>query len=325
MYNTMEYNMNNVTIEQLLEAGAHFGHLTRRWNPKMQPYIFTERNGIHIIDLRKTLVLLEIARDAVYEFASQGKIILFVGTKPLIRQFIENEAKRCGTFWVSERWLGGMLTNFQTIRKSIKRLNSIDKMEVDGTFEKLTKKERLLLQRERDRLRKFFGGIEEMTRLPGALYVVDIKKEHIAVKEAKILGIPVIAICDTNTDPELVDYPIPANDDSVKTVELITKLMADAVLEGTEVSRIRMADLTSDSDRKVKEQEMTQEDEQPKIKRKLRQRTTKQDTKQRKATGKKLQAEVTIEPDDINEESTTTNPDTTELQDDENTLSTNQE
>lgn len=317
--------MNNVTIEQLLEAGAHFGHLTRRWNPKMQPYIFTERNGIHIIDLRKTLVLLEIARDAVYEFASQGKIILFVGTKPLIRQFIENEAKRCGTFWVSERWLGGMLTNFQTIRKSIKRLNSIDKMEVDGTFEKLTKKERLLLQRERDRLRKFFGGIEEMTRLPGALYVVDIKKEHIAVKEAKILGIPVIAICDTNTDPELVDYPIPANDDSVKTVELITKLMADAVLEGTEVSRIRMADLTSDSDRKVKEQEMTQEDEQPKIKRKLRQRTTKQDTKQRKATGKKLQAEVTIEPDDINEESTTTNPDTTELQDDENTLSTNQE
>lgn len=317
--------MNNVTIEQLLEAGAHFGHLTRRWNPKMQPYIFTERNGIHIIDLRKTLVLLEIARDAVYEFASQGKIILFVGTKPLIRQFIENEAKRCGTFWVSERWLGGMLTNFQTIRKSIKRLNSIDKMEVDGTFEKLTKKERLLLQRERDRLRKFFGGIEEMTRLPGALYVVDIKKEHIAVKEAKILGIPVIAICDTNTDPELVDYPIPANDDSVKTVELITKIMADAVLEGTEVSRIRMADLTSDSDRKVKEQEMTQEDEQPKIKRKLRQRTTKQDTKQRKATGKKLQAEVTIEPEDINEEATTTNPDTSELQDDENTLSTNQE
>ncbi len=317
--------MNNVTIEQLLEAGAHFGHLTRRWNPKMQPYIFTERNGIHIIDLRKTLVLLEIARDAVYDFASQGKIILFVGTKPLIRPFIENEAKRCGTFWVSERWLGGMLTNFQTIRKSIKRLNTIDKMEVDGTFEKLTKKERLLLQREKDRLRKFFGGIEEMTRLPGALYVVDIKKEHIAVKEAKILGIPVIAIVDTNTDPELVDYPIPANDDSVKTVELITKIMADAVLEGTELARIRMADLTADSDRKTKEQEITQDEEQPKVRRKLRQRTTKQDIKQRKATGKKLQAEVTIETEDISEESITENQENSDIQQDKNTLSTNQE
>ncbi len=295
--------MSLTTIEKLLEAGAHFGHLTRRWNPKMQPFIFGERNGIHIIDLRKTLILLEIARNAVHEIASQGKMMLFVGTKPLIKQFIQNEAQRSRTNWVSERWLGGMLTNFQTIRKSIKRLNTIDKMEVDGTFEKLTKKERLLLHRERDRLRKFFGGIEEMTRLPSALFVIDIKKEHIAIKEAKILGIPVIAICDTNTDPELVDYPIPANDDSIKTVELITKIMADAIIEGTELSRIRMADLTADTDKAIKEQDISTEDEQPKVRRKLRQRTSKTEEKpqQKKSQPKKT---TTTKPNESEMEET---------------------
>lgn len=224
-----------VTIEQLLEAGAHFGHLTRRWNPKMGKFIFTERNGIHIIDLRITQILLDYARNAAFNIASQGKKILFVGTKPQAKETIQNEALRCDTFYVSERWLGGMLTNFTTIRRSIKRLKTITSWETDGTFDKMTKKERLLLVRERERLRKVFGGIEEMTSLPGALFIVDIKKEHIAIKEARTLGIPVIAILDTNCDPELVDHPIPANDDSAMTIQLITNVIADAVIEGTQV------------------------------------------------------------------------------------------
>ena len=240
-------------IEQLLESGAHFGHLTRRWNPKMEKFIFMERNGIHIIDLRKTQVLIDIAREALYNIASTGKIVLFVGTKLQAKGTMEQQALRCKMNYVCERWLGGMLTNFMTIRKSIKRLTSIDKMEVDGTFDKITKKERLLLTREKDRLRKVFGGIEEMNRLPGALFIVDIKKEHIAVKEAKILGIPVFAIVDTNTDPEDIDYPIPANDDSYKTIELVSKIMADAVLEGSEVAKRSMADMFVDDDRVVKE------------------------------------------------------------------------
>lgn len=261
-----------VSIESLLESGAHFGHLTRRWNPKMAKFIFGEKNGIHIIDLRKTQILIDIARNAAYNLASQGKNILFVGTKPQAKSIIEQEAKRASCNYVSERWLGGMLTNFITIRKSIKRLNTIDKMEVDGTFDRLTKKERLLLNRERDRLRKVFGGIEDMTRIPGALYVVDIKKEHIALKEAKVLGIPVIAIVDTNTDPELVDYPIPANDDSIRTIELITKIIADAIIEGSALSRIRSAELEAMGDRVTKEQELSAE-EAVKVQKTFRKRT----------------------------------------------------
>ncbi len=257
-----------VQIEQLLESGAHFGHLTRRWNPKMANFIFMERNGIHIIDLRKTQVLVDIAREAIYQIASSGKIVLFVGTKTQAKDPIAEQAKRCGMNYVSERWLGGMLTNFSTIRKSIKRLLAIDKMEVDGTFEAITKKERLLLSRERDRLRKVFGGIEDMTRLPGAIFVVDIKKEHIAIKEAEILGIPVIALVDTNADPEIVDYPIPSNDDSSKTIELISKVMADAILEGTEIARARKAEFGADSDRMAKENE----DEDAKVQRRMRER-----------------------------------------------------
>lgn len=258
-------------IEQLLESGAHFGHLTRRWNPKMEKFIFMERNGIHIIDLRKTQVLIDIAREALYNIASTGKIVLFVGTKLQAKGTMEQQALRCKMNYVCERWLGGMLTNFMTIRKSIKRLTSIDKMEVDGTFDKITKKERLLLTREKDRLRKVFGGIEEMNRLPGALFIVDIKKEHIAVKEAKILGIPVFAIVDTNTDPEDIDYPIPANDDSYKTIELVSKIMADAVLEGSEVAKRSMADMSADDDRVAKESDAASEDT-TKVKRKFRER-----------------------------------------------------
>ncbi len=259
-------------IEDLLAAGAHFGHLTRRWNPKMEKYIFGERNGIHIIDVRKTQVLFDFALRAVYEVAASNKIVMFVGTKPQAKDVIENHAKRCGMNYVTERWLGGMLTNFSTIRKSIKRLEAIDKMEVDGTFEKITKKERLLLGRERDRLRKVFGGIEEMTRLPGALFIVDIKKEHIAVKEAKILGIPVFALVDTNCDPDPVDYLIPSNDDSVKAVDLFTGKIADAIIEGSEIAKQRVAELSAERERMDKETEAVSVDDQQKVRRKMRER-----------------------------------------------------
>lgn len=247
-------------IDSLLEAGAHFGHLTRRWNPKMRKFIFGERNGIHIIDLRKTQLLIDIARDAVYDIAASGKTILFVGTKNQAKEPVKTNAKLGGTNYVTERWLGGMLTNFATIRKSIKHLASIDKMEVDGTFDKLTKKERLMKSRERDRLRKIFGGIEDMVRLPGALFIVDIRKEHIAIKEAKTLGIPVIAIVDTNCDPDLVDYPIPANDDSVRAIELLTKTMADAITEGREIYRSKAAELGAAGERTAKERDNTEGD-----------------------------------------------------------------
>lgn len=271
--------MNHVVqIEQLLAAGAHFGHLTRRWNPKMDQFIFMERNGIHILDLRKTQIMIDIARKAIYDLSSQGKIILFIGTKNQAKEAIEKNAKNSNMFYVTERWLGGMLTNFATIRKSIKRLEGIDKMEVDGTFEKITKKERLLLMRERDRLRTVFGGIEEMTRIPGALFIADIKKEHLAVKEAKILGIPVFALVDTNCDPEDVDYPIPCNDDSNQAIDLISKVLSDAVLEGKTIAKARRAEKDAESHRISKEKE-GQKVKQPKIKRKLRERKSKTVTK----------------------------------------------
>jgi small subunit ribosomal protein S2 len=279
-----------IQIEQLLEAGAHFGHLTRRWNPKMAKFIFTEKNGIHFIDLRKTQILIDIANEAIHRIASSGRGILFVGTKPQIKDIIEEQAKKCNQPYVCERWLGGMLTNFATIRKSIKRLNAIDKMEVDGTFEKITKKERLLLTREKDRLRKVFGGIEDMTRLPGALFIVDIKKEHIAVKEAKILGIPVIALVDTNVDPEEVDIPIPANDDSAKTVELIAGLFAKTIEEGAAIAKTHAAD-------KRKEAPADAGDVQGDaavVKRKLRKRKTRKPAEQKEET-KEVKEEATTE------------------------------
>lgn len=226
--------MPRVELEALLQAGAHFGHITRRWNPKMKPFIFMERNGIHVIDLKKTQEMLEAACNAVSNITAENKRILFVATKQQAKDVVGEEAKRCNAFYVTERWLGGMLTNFTTIRKSVKRLTNIDKMESDGTFENFTKKERLFLDRERDKLQNVLGGVVEMSRLPGIVYVVDVKKEAIAVKEAKRLGIPVVAIVDTNCDPEQIDYPIPANDDALKSVQLITKALADAVLEGSQ-------------------------------------------------------------------------------------------
>ncbi len=233
--------MHRVELDALLQAGAHFGHLTRRWNPKMKPYIFMERNGIHIIDLKKTQEMLEAACNAISNIVAEDRKILFVGTKPQAKDVVTEEAKRCNAFFCTERWLGGMLTNFSTIRKSVKRLTNIEKMETDGTFESITKKERLFLNREREKLQDVLSGIVEMSRLPGALFVVDVKKEAIAVNEAKRLGIPVIAIVDTNCDPDGIDYPVPANDDALKSVQLITKALADAVLEGNQRAAAKKA------------------------------------------------------------------------------------
>jgi small subunit ribosomal protein S2 len=226
--------MPRVELDALLQAGAHFGHLTRRWNPKMKPYIFMERNGIHLIDLKKTQEMLDAACNAVSNIVGDGKKALFVGTKQQARDVIREEAQRCGAHYVTERWLGGMLTNFSTIRKSVKRLANIEKMEMDGTFENITKKERLYLTRERDKLQEVLSGVVEMSRLPGIVFVVDIKKEAIAVREAKRLGISVVAIVDTNTDPDPINYPIPANDDALKSIQLITKTLGAAVTEGNE-------------------------------------------------------------------------------------------
>lgn len=261
-----------VELESLLKAGAHFGHLTRRWNPAMQDFIFNEKNGIHIIDIRKTQILLTLARDAAYNIAQKGRGILFVGTKPQAKTILSDIASDVNMNFVTERWLGGMLTNFATIRKSIKRLNSIDKMAIDGTYEKITKKERLLLDREKDRLRRVFGGIENMSRLPGALFVVDIKKEHLAIKEAKVLKIPVIGIVDTNTNPNDVDFPIPANDDSSNTIEIIAKVLADAIKEGNSIAKSKQAELEAETDRIAKEIDDT---EGTKVKRQLRERKKK--------------------------------------------------
>jgi small subunit ribosomal protein S2 len=226
--------MPRVELADLLAAGAHFGHLTRRWNPKMKPYIFMERNGIHIIDLKKSQDLLDTACSAIANIVAEGKKVLFVGTKKQAKDVIVEEAKRCNQYYISERWLGGALTNFTTIRKSVKRLTNIEKMESDGTFDKITKKEGLFLTREKDKLSKTLSGVVEMTRLPGALFVVDVKKEMIAVKEAKRLGVPVFAIVDTNCDPDAIDYIVPANDDALKTVQLITRAFANAIIEGAE-------------------------------------------------------------------------------------------
>lgn len=247
--------MKKIDIPQLIEAGAHFGHLTRRWNPKMKPYIFMEKNGIHIMDLRKTQVLIYEAADALTKAVAEGKKVLFVGTKKQAKNIIETEARRCDQYWVTERWLGGMLTNFSTIKKSVKRLHNIEKQESDGTFEKITKKERLFLSRERDKLKKILEGIEHMTKLPGVIFVVDIKKEDIAVLEAKKLKIPVFAIVDTNCDPDLIDQLIPANDDAVKTIELITRVMADAVVEGAAQAKELESEQSAASERVEKETE----------------------------------------------------------------------
>ncbi len=257
--------MKKIEITQLIEAGAHFGHLTRRWNPKMRNYIFMERNGIHIIDLKQTQSLLYQAAEILSKFVADGNKVLFVGTKKQAKGIIESESRRCEMNWVSERWLGGMLTNFSTIRKSVKRLTNIEKQEIDGTFDKITKKERLFLTREKDKLKKILQGVETMAKLPGAIFVVDIKKEAIAVQEAKRLNIPVFAIVDTNCDPNEVDYMIPANDDAVKTIEIITQFLSDAVIEGAVKAKELKAEEAAERERLRKEKEVKDSEEKKKI------------------------------------------------------------
>lgn len=224
--------MSVISMKQLLEAGVHFGHQTRRWNPKMAPYIFTERNGIYIIDLQKTVRKVEDAYNFVRSLSQEGKTMLFVGTKKQAQEAVRDEALRCNMYYVNERWLGGMLTNFQTIQRRVARLRQLENMEAQDSFAGLPKKEILQLRHEMERLQKFLGGIKNMNKLPGALFVIDPRKEDIAVQEARKLGIPVVGIVDTNCDPDLIDYVIPANDDAIRAVKLLTARMADAILEG---------------------------------------------------------------------------------------------
>ncbi len=240
--------MSIVSQQELLDAGVHFGHLKRKWNPKMAPYIFMERNGIHIIDLNKTLVKLDEAASAIKQIAKSGKKVLFVATKKQAKDIVANAAKSVNMPYISERWPGGMLTNFATQRKSVKKMGAYEKMEHDGTFQNISKKERLQITRQKDKMGKLLGSITDLTRLPAALFIVDIMKEHIAVAEAQKLNIPTIAICDTNTDPTLVDFPIPANDDATKSVSIIMSVMVKAIEEGLAERKV---DKESEREREV--------------------------------------------------------------------------
>ena len=230
--------MGVISMKQLLEAGVHFGHQTRRWNPKMAAYIFTDRNGIYIIDLQKTVKKVDEAYNFVRQLAGEGSSILFVGTKKQAQDAVKEEAERCGMYYVNQRWLGGMMTNFQTIQKRINRLRQLEKMEADDVFSVLPKKEVAELLHEKEKLQKFLGGIKDMRKLPGALFIIDPRKERIAVAEARKLGIPIVAIVDTNCDPDEIDYVIPGNDDAIRAVKLLTAKMADAVVESKQGEQI---------------------------------------------------------------------------------------
>ena len=283
------------SIEELLKSGAHFGHLTRRWNPKMKEFIFMQRNGIHIIDLKKTQKYLEEALDEVQKLARAGKTILFVGTKKQSQDIIKTEAMRAGMPYVTHRWLGGMLTNFSTVRKSISRMEEIERMKTDGTFDELTKKEGLMLEREQTKLADTLGGISNMSRLPGAIFVVDTMKEHLAVNEAIKLHIPIIAMVDTNSDPDIPDYIIPCNDDSARTIQLIATQISDAIIEG---SAEREAQVEEDlMDQATEEMSAGEGKEETEVatKPKLRSRRKKGDARQ--------DAEPTLEPKDEEEAS----------------------
>ena len=234
--------MSVISMKQLLEAGVHFGHQTRRWNPKMAQYIFTERNGIYIIDLQKTVKKLEEAYFFVRDVAAAGDSVLFVGTKKQAQEAVKEEAERCGQFYVNARWLGGMLTNFKTMRRRVDRLNQLKKMEEDGTFNLLPKKEVVKLKLEIEKLEKYLGGVKEMKKLPGALFVIDPRKEKNAIAEARKLGVPIVAIVDTNCDPDEVDYVIPGNDDAIRAIKLISQTMASAVLEGRQGEQLEVTD-----------------------------------------------------------------------------------
>ena len=248
-----------ILMKNLLEAGVHFGHQTRRWNPKMSRFIFTERNGIYIIDLQKTVKQIEQAYDFVREIVADGGRVLFVGTKKQAQEAVETEAKRSGQFYVSHRWLGGMLTNYKTIRKRIERLKKLELMEEDGTFQRLPKKEVIKLKREAEKLEKFLGGIKEMDKLPDVLFVIDPKNEKIAVNEAKILGIPVIGVVDTNCDPDEVDIAIPGNDDAIRAVKLLTGTIANAIVEAKQGEQVEAEETETVVEEVVEIEEVSEE------------------------------------------------------------------
>ncbi|MBO6573248.1 MAG: 30S ribosomal protein S2 [Balneola sp.] len=284
------------SIEELLKSGAHFGHLTRRWNPKMKDFIFMQRNNIHIIDLKKTQQYLQDALDEIQKLSRAGKTILFVGTKKQSTEIIKTEAIRSGMPFVTHRWLGGMLTNFSTVRKSISRMQEIERMKTDGTMDELTKKEGLMLAREQEKLENTLGGIANMGRLPGAIFVVDILKEHLAVNEAIKLHIPVIAMVDTNSDPDVPDFIIPCNDDSARTIQLVSSQVADAIIEGA-------AEREAHQEEEVMESaasEAKEDNETPEVKTKLRSRK-----KKKSGDSKKKADEPTVEPVDAKESADT--------------------
>ena len=237
-----------VTMKSLLESGVHFGHQVKRWDPRMKKYIFAERNGIHIIDLQKTITAIKDSYEEIRKVAASGKSVLFVGTKKQAQQAIQKEAERCGMYYVNNRWLGGTLTNFATIKKSLLRLKKIEKMEVDGTFDNLTKKEVANLLKEKEKLQKNYGGIKEMKELPGAIFIIDTHKEQIAVAEARRMGIPIVAIVDTNCNPEGIDYPIPGNDDAIRAISLFTSIIANAVLEADNEQGLKIIETLGDED-----------------------------------------------------------------------------
>lgn len=250
-----------VTMKSLLESGVHFGHQVKRWDPRMKKYIFAERNGIHIIDLQKTITAIKDSYDVVRKVASSGKSVLFVGTKKQAQQAIEKEAERCGMYYVNNRWLGGTLTNFTTIKKSLLRLKKIEKMEVDGTFDKLTKKEVAAYMKQKETLTKNYGGMKDMKELPGAVFIIDTHKEQIAVAEARRMGIPIIAIVDTNCNPEGINYPIPGNDDAIRAISLFTSIIANAVIEADNEQGLKIIDTLGDEDDVTTDATTKKEDE----------------------------------------------------------------
>jgi len=286
------------TIEELLKSGAHFGHLTRRWNPKMKEFIFMQRNGIHIIDIKKTNNYLQEALDEVQKLARAGKTILFVGTKKQSQDVIKTEAIRCGMPYVTHRWLGGMLTNFSTVRKSISRMEEIERMKTDGTMDELTKKEGLMLEREQEKLEQTLGGIANMTRIPGAVFVVDINKENLAVNEAIKLHIPIIAMVDTNSDPDIPDYIIPCNDDSARTIQLITTQIADAVIEGNaEREAHKEEELLEQAAEEARVSSGDDEDDDtPEVKTKTKRRSRRKKSSKKDGSGKSQAKEKKNEP-----------------------------
>ena len=262
--------MSSLTMKDLLEAGVHFGHQTRKWNPKMKRYIYGGRNGIYIIDLHQTLKMFEVARQFIQDTAAAGEVVLFVGTKKQAQDTVEESARNCGMYWVNQRWLGGMLTNWKTIQTRIGRLNELKKMEEDGIFEKLPKKETARLRDEMNKLERFLGGIKDMPKLPGAIYIVDLKKEHIALQEARKLDIPVVAIVDTNCDPDEVDFIIPGNDDAIRAIKLITGKLADAIAEvrhveteGTEVEEAEGEEETLEEAKAIADEDLVMGPKEP--------------------------------------------------------------